>query len=271
MLIYAIIIAITTMLAIMYTHIIKEHKKILSILVGVAIIAVHSLMDFDMSYLIIEMIFYMFIAIINKEDKLEISNAKILETTIAIFFGIVAIGNILGLVAQCLEDETGVISNKIAPWVARYQYNQIVYLENNKLEPEKKIEYIKQYIKNEPYQNQNTMYEIMVNQVIKNDNKTKDTKYLINIWQNIAIERPYDIRILQYRGEIMLNLAENLQDKELSKQILELIINEYPENSKIILDYRKNRETELVCRYKYGYYTDTYKKAQELLDEKNEV
>ena len=115
------------------------------------------------------------------------------------------------------------------------------------------------------------MYEIMVNQVIKNDNKTEDAKYLIDIWKNIAIERPYDIRILQYRGEIMLNLAENLQDKELSKQILELIINEYPENSKIILDYRKNRETELVCRYKYGYYTDTYKKAQELVDEKNEV
>ena len=247
----------------------KEHKKILSILVGVAIIAVHSLMDFDMSYLIIEMVFYMFIAIINKEDKLEISNAKILETTIAIFFGIVAIGNTLGLVEQCVEDETGIVSNKIAPWVARYQYNQIVYLENNQLEKKKKIEYIKQYIKNEPYQNQNTMYEIMVNQIIKNDNQTEDTKYLIDIWKNVEIERPYEIRILQYRGEIMLNLAENLSDKELSKQILEIIINEYPENSKIILDYRKNRETELVCRYKYGYYTDTYQKAIELLNDEN--
>ena len=67
----------------------------------------------------------------------------------------------------------------------------------------------------------------------------------------------------------MLNLAENLADKELSKQILEIIINEYPENSKIILDYRKNRETELVCRYKYGYYTDTYQKAIELLNDEN--
>ena len=65
----------------------------------------------------------------------------------------------------------------------------------------------------------------------------------------------------------MLNLAENIVDKDLSKQILEIIIVEYPENSKIILDYRKNRETELVCRFKYGYYTDTYKKAIELLEE----
>lgn len=245
----------------------KEHKKILSILVGVAIIAVHSLMDFDMSYLIIEMIFYMFIAIINREDKLEITNAKILETTITIVFGLVVIGNILGLVAQCVEDETGITSAKIAPWISRYQYNKIAYLENNQLEPENKVEYIKQYIKNEPYQNQNIMYEIMVNQIIKDENQKENVKFLIDTWKNVLIERPYDIRILQYRGEIMLNLAENIVDKDLSKQILEIIIVEYPENSKIILDYRKNRETELVCRFKYGYYTDTYKKAIELLEE----
>ena len=265
------IISYIFIIAITIQNGIKEHKKILSILVGVAIIAIHSLMDFDMSYLIIEMVFYMFIAIINKEDKLEITNSKILETTIAVVFGIVVIGNILGLVAQCVEDETGTTSRKIAPWIARYQYNQIMYLENNQLQPENKVEYIKQYIKNEPYQNQNTMYEIMVNQIIKDDNQTENAKFLIDTWKNISIERPYDIRILQYRGEIMLKLAENLTYEELSKQILELIIMEYPENSEIIQDYRKNRETELVCRYKYKYYTDTYKKAIELLNKKNEV
>ncbi len=265
------IISYIFIIAITIQNGIKEHKKILSILVGVAIIAIHSLMDFDMSYLIIEMVFYMFIAIINKDDKLEITNSKILETTIAVVFGIVVIGNILGLVAQCVEDETGTTSRKIAPWIARYQYNQIMYLENNQLQPENKVEYIKQYIKNEPYQNQNTMYEIMVNQIIKDDNQTENAKFLIDTWKNISIERPYDIRILQYRGEIMLKLAENLTDEELSKQILELIIMEYSENSEIIQDYRKNRETELVCRYKYKYYTDTYEKAIELLNKKNEV
>ena len=47
----------------------EKYKTFLSIIVGLSFIIVHSIMDFDMSYLIIEMVFYMFIAIINDNDR----------------------------------------------------------------------------------------------------------------------------------------------------------------------------------------------------------
>ena len=60
----------------------------------------------------------------------------------------IAIFNTLGFIAEVVEDTSGITSNKVAPWVSRYQYNRIVYIENNHIQDENKITYIKSYIKN---------------------------------------------------------------------------------------------------------------------------
>lgn len=257
------------------------YRNISAIIIGISIIIIHSLMDFDMSYLIIEMIFYMILAIISKDDKNIQKNTKILEIIIIFVFAIISVGNILGFTAQILEDETGITSNKIAPWISRYQYNRIVYIENNKIQDDNKIKYIKQYIQNEPYQYQNVMYEIMCNQIIKDINEDnleqeiKSIKYLINIWKTVSKERTYEVEPIQKRGEILLDFAENLIDvnedlqneelQNLIKEILELIQTEYEENVDAILDYRRNHFTETMVKFKYEYYTDTYNEATELL------
>ena len=230
-------------------------------------------MDFDMSYLIIEMVIYMFIAIINKEDQNLKINTNILEIIITAIFVIISIGNSLGFIADLVEDETGITSNKIAPWISRYQYNRIVYIENNKIQDENKIKYIKQYIKNEPYNYQNIMYEIMSNQIAK-DPRIEDIDYLINVWKTIPKERKYENSPIQKRAEIMLEFAENLIEKsqqtnneELeykAKEILEIIQKEYEPNREIILDYRRNREVESITKFKEEYYTNVYKKATEM-------
>lgn len=259
----------------------ETYRNLFAIIIGTSIIIIHSLMDFDMSYLIVEMMFYMILAIISKDDKNIQKNTKILEIIIIFVFAIISIGNILGFTAQILEDETGITSNKIAPWISRYQYNRIVYIENNKIQDDNKIKYIKQYIQNEPYQYQNIMYEIMCNQIIKDINKDNieqeidDIKYLINIWKTIPKERTYEVEPIQKRGEIMLDFARNLinvnedlQNDELQnliKEILELIQTEYEENIDAILDYRRNHFTETMVKFKYEYYTDTYNNATELL------
>ena len=253
-----------------------EYRIFLSIFVGISIITIHSLMDFDMSYLIIEMIFYMFIAIMNKDDKIEMPNIKMYEIIITIVFIPIAFFNILGFIADIVEDTSGITSNKIAPWISRYQYNRIVYIENNNIQDENKIKYIKNYIKNEPYNYQNIMYEIMSNQIIEDidtGSTEENTRYLINIWKNVKRDRTYEIEPIQKRAEIMLNLAEELikTEKEnlitCAKEILQLIVAEYPENREIILDYRRNRETETITKFKDEYYTNVYDDAIKLLAE----
>ena len=253
-----------------------EYRIFLSIFVGISIITIHSLMDFDMSYLIIEMIFYMFIAIMNKDDKIEMPNIKMYEIIITIVFIPIAFFNILGFIADIVEDTSGITSNKIAPWISRYQYNRIVYIENNNIKDENKIKYIKNYIKNEPYNYQNIMYEIMSNQIIEDietDSTEENTRYLINIWKNLKRDRTHEIEPIQKRAEIMLNLAEELIKTEnenlitCAKEILQLIVAEYPGNREIILDYRRNRETETITKFKDEYYTNVYDDAVKLLAE----
>ena len=178
---YLFIIAITIQNVMALQKKEKKYSNYMSIFLGISIIVIHSLMDFDMSYLIIEMLFYICIAILNKEDdKIQ---TKIKGTTIfaiAIFL-IISICNTLGLIADIIEDETGINSNKIAPWISRYKYNRIVYLENNQLERENKIEYIKRYIQEEPYNYQNTMYKMMSEDIIKNINASNLESELENI------------------------------------------------------------------------------------------
>lgn len=260
----------------------QDNRDFMAILVGISIIVVHGLMDFDMSYLIIEMIFYMYIAILNKNDKVEFKKINILEIFIIVIMTIISIGNVLGFFADILTDETGMPSNKIAPWVARHEYNRVVYLENHKIQDENEIRYIEEYIENEPYQRQNIMYEIMTNKLIEKldsqniESHIKDIKYLVNTWKSVKRETKYDIIAIQERAEIMLNLAKscklkakenaNKEIENLSNEILELIKEEYSENVMIIIDYKKNRELESITKFKYQYYTKVYREAVELLE-----
>ena len=279
---YLFIIAITIQNVMVLQKKEKKYSNYMSIFLGISIIVIHSLMDFDMSYLIIEMLFYICIAILNKEDdKIQ---TKIKGTTIfaiAIFL-IISICNTLGLIADIIEDETGINSNKIAPWISRYKYNRIVYLENNQLERENKIEYIKRYIQEEPYNYQNTMYKMMSEDIIKNinasnlENELENIDYLINVWQTIKIDRPYDINSLQDRAEIMLNFSENLITKAdtlnaeglntKAKMILEIIEIEYSENINKSYDILKSQEGKTITEYKKEYYQNVHEKAKQLLE-----
>lgn len=260
----------------------KEYRKILMLLVGISIIIIHSFMDFDMSYLIIEMIFYMFLAIINKNEEKLKCELNILEYVLTLVFVVVFIGNALGFISNILEDETGILSKKIAPWISRYRYNEIIYWENNNLSAEEKINNIKEFIKDEPYQYQNIMYEIMGDSIVEtlnSDNvyeKIEDLKYLEKALKDIEQERKYDVSQIQKRADIILNISEKLlnkakelQNEELKKEthnLLEIIVNEYTEKNEIILDFVRNGEGEAIANMKHDSYERIYIKAIDLLE-----
>ena len=279
---YIIIIILTIKSVI---NIFKKHDKknnnILIIAIGLSIILIHSCMDFDMSYLIIEMIVFMFIAILNKDETEFKSDLKIIDIIISIAFLAIGIGNILGLVADNIKDENMYYGNKLASWISKYNYNEIIYYENNNIQDEDKINKIKKFIKEEPYLYQNIMYEIMSNQIIKDfnngniDRAKTNIDYLINVLNNVKVERIYEIESIQKRSEILLNLSQSLdtlyketQDnyyKSTIEKVIDIIKKDYEKYRYKAYDFEKSQFDELITQYKIEFYDRTYSDALNLL------
>lgn len=266
---YIVIIAITIQSVI---NLIKNHKANIALIIGLGILVLHSLMDFDMSFLIMEMYFYMLIALLNSDDTELKKNTNIAEIGVTVILAIIAIANGLGFASQILETDSENITSRITPWISRYQYNKIVYIANNKIDDSKKMQYIKNYVANEPYQNQNVMYEIFCDEIINTNVENKDDiTYIIDIWKKINVERKFESDTIQKRSEIMLKLAKYLNEKDEYKeqacQIAQIIVDEYMKQNKNVINYKRNRETETMARFKYKYYTDVYENAKKILDE----
>ena len=188
----------------------------------------------------------------------------------------------LGLAAKVVEINDEELSQKIAPWVARYKYNEIIYLEKNNLETESKIQKVEEYIKEEPYSYQNTMYEILADNIIKSldsnniNERIKDIEFLKQVMQNVKIERKYEVSSIQERADIITNLAEGLINKaeELKSEklrneaieILNILLNEYKENASVILDYSKNGEMLVIAEMRHDTYIETVKRAKKLIE-----
>lgn len=239
---------------------VKHRRKMLPILIGISIIGLHSLIDFDMSYLIIEMVFFMFIAIINKDCNIKPKGTLKIEILVSIFMVIICVGNMLGLIAQCINDETGIKKSKIAPWFLEYQYSKIMYMNENASLNENTINYIKRFIKNEPYSSQVILYGIMSDCNLNGD----DIQFLINTWKKVQIERPYDIENVRKRSDVMLKIAKKTTNKELKTEIAKIIEYEYNKNHLLFWDNAKNQTTELMCKYEYQYYTSNFYEALSL-------
>ena len=259
----------------------KKNNNILIIAIGLSIILIHSCMDFDMSYLIIEMIVFMFIAILNKDETEFKSDLKIIDIIISIAFLAIGIGNVLGFVADKINDENMYYGNKLASWVSKYNYNEIIYYENNNIQDEDKIKKIKKFIKEEPYLYQNIMYEIMSNQIIKDfnngniDRAKTNIDYLINVLNNVKVERIYEIESIQKRSEILLNLSQSLdtlyketQDdyyKSTMEKVIDIIKKDYEKYRYKAYDFEKSQFDELITQYKIEFYDRTYNDALNLL------
>lgn len=252
----------------------KEKKTYISIVLGFIIILLHSLMDFDMSFLIMEFLFFILLSLINKDDNM-IDNkwTKIPDVVIAIIFIIISGFNLLGLTADLLNEDNPILSNKIAPWISKYKYNIIVYNANYKIQNEDQLDRTISFIDEEPYQYQNTVNEILVDNLIKQiDEKGYDTnkeniEFLIDYWNNTKIERPYEIGTVRDRMGFMNELLTKLndeylknKDEDIKQKMLEIIdlAEKIKEKDKIILDYRKSGEGKGISKLIYESFNNSY-------------
>ena len=243
---------------------IKQKNTILSILVGMSIIAIHSIMDFDMSFLIMEMIFFMFIAIINKNDNTIKFNGNWADIVVIAIMIVVSIGNTLGVIGQIVPDDTYEIKSKIVPWDIEYQYQKIIYRYEHDNLNEETIKSIKKLVKNEPYCHQRVMYSIMAECNLNDD----DVKFLINTWKSVEIQRPYNITDVRKVSDARLKIAKKVSNEELRSEILQIIVDEYPKYAEIFLDNVRNLQTDLMSKYEFKYYTSNFKEAVEMLEGK---
>ena len=243
---------------------IKQKNRILSILVGISIVTIHSLMDFDMSFFIMEMIFYMFIAIINKDDvNLKKCDMDWIDIAVTIFMIIISVGNVLGLGGQIIKDDTYCIKSKIVPWDIGYQYKRTIYMYEKKYPNDEVISCIKDFIKKEPYCYQRIMYDI----ITELDLNDEDVKYFIDVWKNVEMERPYDIVDVRTISDDRLQILEKTQNVELKKQIAYIIEDDYQKYVGMFLNNAKNQKTDFMNKYEFEYYTNNYVKATDIIKE----
>lgn len=236
----------------------KNNKAIFPILISFIMILLHSIMDFDMSYFIMIILFFIFVSIINNEEKKLEKDINILEYILIIIFCIITIGNICGTVTSCSNGNLN-----IAPWIQKYQYNDIVY---NNISNEQKLKKIKTYIKNEPYIEQNSIYEIWGNIIVELDEKEKkeNIDLLINVLKNTKIERIYNIVETQKRTDIIMNIYEKSGIEP--KGLIEIVVNEYKDTAMRIISYNKNLMGKVASDMTLENYTNTYKEALKLLE-----
>lgn len=240
-----------------------KNKIILSIAIGLGLVTIHSFMDFDMSYLIMEMTVYIFLSIINRDDNNIKIKTNLIEMILIAIFGIVFAGNILAFITTISENEQGISKINVAKWLSKYQYNEII------LNQDYDVIKIKQFIKNEPYMYQNKMYELMGKVIQKNKNK-KDVIFLTDTLKNVSIERKYDVSEIKKRAEILIEIYENTKEnsKELeTEELLEIVVNEYKKYSSNVQQYQKNLEGKTIANMKYESYTQSYITAKKILED----
>lgn len=239
-----------------------KNKIILSIAIGLGLVTIHSFMDFDMSYLIMEMTVYIFLSIINKDDNNIKIKTNLIEMILIAIFGIVFAGNVLAFITTISENEQGISKINVAKWLSKYQYNEII------LNQDYDVIKIKQFIKNEPYMYQNKMYEVM-GKIIQRDCCKDDVDFLVGTLKNIKLERNYEVSEITKRAEILIAIYKNTDDKSEklgTEKLLEIVVNEYPKYNKNIQQYQRNLEGKTIADIKYKNYAQTYIDAKKILE-----
>ena len=227
----------------------KEKRKLkLSAFTGLMSIMLYNLLfDFGMSFIVIILIVFAFIALLQFE-KNENINLKYIDTSFLIIIGIVFIILLNSCIAKyCISDLK--IKSKLAPYVAKY---------NLKAMDKTNIEDIKKYIQIEPYKNQNSMYRAYWNTLYENRNNYSEEqlkKYIdfgIKTFETKkSVYSIYFDAILE-RTEIMKDVINQLEEIENTNdsiiRLKEQMKKEYKTNSEYIKDTKRNNsnETEVV-------------------------
>ena len=233
----------------------KEQRKYkLSILFGLNLIILHSIFfDFDMSFLVIMLIVFVYLAILMYDSKETIQKLKVLDYCILIFLSFIFIILIFANVAKyCATDKN--LKRTLGFYDASYQYdyiNESIKKENSYIYNLKEIQNL---MTNEPYFYQNELYAKYWNLLLKNlknltdnqiinyimfiNNQYRTAKFITPMYIDTILTRVYimqkaylTLESMNYTNQDLINQIEAL------KQIIK---DEYEVNIVNINDKERN-------------------------------
>ena len=233
----------------------RANKEKLAILLGLDLLILHSVcFDFNMSFLLINLLVFMYIAALTynlKECKLKIEDFSLLEYIIFMCLATITIILTCASIAKyCVKDKN--IKKCLALYNCTYAYD-CISTNMNRLKKEKVIGEIQEIMKNEPYYNQNEVYNEYWNLILNIDNidseqLLKYLKFINTQYKKIKMATPMQVDTIIIRANTMANayirLKEmNYTDKQITDEIEELkliIQNEYKKNIIIMKDKERN-------------------------------
>ena len=279
----------------------EEYYK-LAILIGLNVLILHSLcFDFNMSFLIINLLVFMYIAALmynpkdtlnvdscniiqqqesenkntnnkkisqNKKEKLTKIKCKIIEIVDYIVFGILTIALatlICGSIAKyCVEDEN--IKKNLAPYNSKYTFEYINSQTRNTQNYKQTIAQIQKLMHNEPYYNQNELYDkycrLILSHNIKSDKLAEYLQFINNQYKTTKIAKPMKINSVMDRAKTMANTYIELKERNYSnekileqiEQLKQIIKEEYKTNIiNIKAKERNDLERETIDKYVTEY------------------
>lgn len=240
---------------------VKNKEKIkykIPIFIGLNLIIMHSLFfDFNMSFIVILITVFGYMAILMYDSEEQIKTLKIVDYLVLIFLFIILVNYILANIAYYgIEDKE--LRKKLGYYAAYYKYEYIYQCINKNKEPRYILKEIQELIQEEPYYFQTEVYNKYWDNLLKNLDKFNEeelTQYLLFInekYKTVKFVTPMYIDTILPRVYTMKNAyiklnKINYQNEELKQQIEELrkiIENEYEINIVNIKATERNGASE---------------------------
>lgn len=288
-------ISIIGIMLLMIYYGITNYRKIevekITVLMSIYFILIKSFIDFDMTFMHILVITFIYIGVFSNEMTRNrnykilnniVSVISILLCVITIYYNVkdTIIKNELNLVENDLEEYSNLLDNAIEqiPYSNIYKikkYNIIRNKEDDSNNIDKSIELLKTIYYNEYYY----VYNIKLAEEISKrniENQIKEDSDLVYeilkkeiIKQNLSVSKNIYINISVY------NIANSLLNNqtEISKKIYEQIVQNYDRNRQDILNHEKNRasyeEIEEAIKKLDEVYNNSIKKLEVINEREN--
>ena len=255
----------------------QESKYKLAILIGLDILILHSLFfDFNMSFLIINLLVFMYIAVLMYNEKDFTQNQKtegiikyenIIDYITLIFLVIVFITLTCASIAQyCIKDQE--IKKKLLPYNSTYRFDYINLNIRDVKKYKKTLTEIQKLMKDEPYYKQNELYSHYWSLIIQNKmnieaNQLADyLEFINNQYTKVKMANPMQINTIMPRVKDMVDAYIELKEMNYSNEkvlnqierLKQIIQNEYKTNIVNIKDKDRNGlNQEQIDRIKKEY------------------
>lgn len=240
----------------------NKRKEKLLIALGLFILLLHAItIDFDMSFMLIQLLVYIFIAILIYDEQIGEKKLRYNDIIVLIFLVFVFSLYVRTDISKYLVEDNTTKYN-ITPYNKNYYAESLFEDIQNGEDGIKLLDKVQNLINKEPYYKQSMVYEFYFRLICQNiDAIPKDMlqnymDFIVNKIKTIKFKNPMNSKEVVNRAEMLVTAIKNLQNYKnnknkvaiLDKTIQELkdIVNsEYDINIKNITDFNKTEFNEM--------------------------